>query len=304
LRVVVVGAGAIGSTVAWFLARGGHEVAVVDVRRDHLDAIARDGLVAEPSGDVVRVDTEPGREPPAELVLVATKAFATEEAARGAAHLAGAETLVATVQNGIGTESVLAEVFGSERVLAGTTTIAAELTGPGRVRIADATLGGRSQTVLGCPPGVPDLLPRVEALCAVLSEAGLPAVAVVDAAPARWRKLAFAGSMGALSGLLDATVEETLASAPDVLVALIDEIVMVARAEGVALDPDETRDAALATFTELGPHRASLTVDLAEGRRTEIDALCLEVARRGAALGVATPVNEVVGRLVSARERR
>lgn len=88
------------------------------------------------------------------------------------------------------------------------------------------------------------------------------------------------------------------------LVALIDEIVAVARAEGVALDPDETRASALATFAEIGPHRASLAVDLSAGRRTEIDALCLEVARRGAARGVPTPVNAVVGRLVSARERR
>jgi len=276
----------------------------VDVRRDHLEAIARDGLVAEPAGEAVRVDTEPGPEPPAELVVVATKAFATEEAARGASHLVGEETLVATVQNGIGTEDVLAEVFGAERVLAGTTTIAAEAGAAGRVRIGESTRAGRSLTVLGCPPGAPGLLARVEVLCAAFTDAGLPASAVVDAAPARWRKLAFAGSMGALSGLLDTTVGETLASAPEVLLALIDEIVAVAQAEGVALDRDETRAAALAVFADTGFHRASLAVDLAEGRRTEIDALCLEVVRRGAAHGVPTPVNDVVGRLVSARERR
>jgi 2-dehydropantoate 2-reductase len=110
--------------------------------------------------------------------------------------------------------------------------------------------------------------------------------------------------MGSLSGLLDATVGETLASAPEVLLALIDEIVAVAQAEGVDLDRDETRAAALTVFADTGSHRASLAVDLAEGRRTEIDALCLEVVRRGDAHGVPTPVNDVVGRLVSARERR
>jgi 2-dehydropantoate 2-reductase len=279
-------------------------VGVVDVRRDHLEAIARRGLVADPSGDAVEIDVAPSAERPAALLLVATKTFATAEAARGAAHLAGTDTLVATVQNGIGSEALLADVFGRERVLAGTTTIAAEPSAPGRVLVAASTREGRSRTVLGCPTGRADLLPRVEALCVALSEAGLPATAVRDAAPARWRKLAFAGSMGPLSGLLDMTVEETLARAPAVLVALVDEIVAVAVAEGVALDAEEVRTAALATFAEIGPHRASLAVDLAEGRRTEIDALCLEVARRGRALGVPTPVNEVVGRLVSARELR
>ena len=97
---------------------------------------------------------------------------------------------------------------------------------------------------------------------------------------------------------------ETLAAAPELLHALIDEIVAVARAEGVALDLEETRATALAVYADTEGHRASLAVDLAEGRRTEIDAMCLEVARRGAAHGVPTPVNEVVGRLVSAREPR
>ena len=60
--------GAIGGAIAWHLARAGNDVGVVDVRRDHLDAIARDGLVAEPSGEVVRVETEPA--PPVDLVLI------------------------------------------------------------------------------------------------------------------------------------------------------------------------------------------------------------------------------------------
>ena len=79
---------------------------------------------------------------------------------------------------------------------------------------------------------------------------------------------------------------------------------ITAELDGVALDLEETRATALAVYADTKGHRASLAVDLAEGRRTEIDAMCLEVARRGAAHGVPTPVNEVVGRLVRAREPR
>ena len=297
-----MGAGAIGATVAWHLARAGHDVGVVDVRADHLEVIARDGLVAEPFGEAVRVDVEPSG--PVELALVATKTYATEAAARGAARLVGADTLVGTIQNGIGSEDVLARVFSPEQVLAGTTTIAAEAAAPGRVQVEQSTRDGTTLTVLGCPLTAPELLPRVERICAALSEAGLPGRAVVDPRPARWHKLALAGSMGPLAGLLATTVGGALETAPEVLFALLDEIVAVARAEGVDLDPRRMREEALAVYAVTGDHRTSLAVDLAEGRRTEIDAMCLEVARRGAAHGVPTPVNEVVGRLVSAMERR
>lgn len=302
MRVAVVGIGAIGSTIAWHLARAGHDVGVVDVREDHLEAIAGDGLVALPSGEAVRVDVAPSA--PVELAILAAKTYATEDAARGAARLVGDETLVGTIQNGIGTEDVLATIFRPDQVLAGTTTIAAEGAGPGRVSVERSTREGRTLTVLGCPPSAPTLHPRVERLCAELTASGLPAQAVVDARPARWRKLALAGSMGPLSGLLDATVGATLEHASEVLFALLDEIVAVARAEGVDLDLEQTREDARAVYAVTGDHRTSLAVDLAEGRRTEIDAMCLEVARRGAALGVPAPVNEVVGRLVRARERR
>lgn len=299
MRVAVVGVGAIGGAVSWFLARAGHAVGVVDVRRDHLAAIERDGLVAEPSGEPVRLDTSPRG--PHDLLLVATKSYSTEVAARASAGLTGDATLVATIQNGIGNDRVLAGVFGAHRVLAGATTIDAERAGPGRVRIGAATLAGRSSTVLGPPRDRPELLPRMHRLCAELTAAGLPAAAVDDADVAVWRKLALAGSMGPLAAVLGTTVEQTLACAPAVLVRLLEEIVAVARAEGVGLDAERTRDEALAVFASIGPHRPSMAVDVAEGRRTEIDAMCVEVARRAREHGLDAPANELLGALVRAR---
>jgi 2-dehydropantoate 2-reductase len=301
VRVAVVGAGAIGSTYAWFLARAGHAVAVADVREDHLEVIARDGLVAElPEGEEsVRVATTAG---PADLVIVATKSFATRAAAETARGLLDDETLLATVQNGVGNVATIASVVGPARVLPGSTTVAAEQGGPGRVRIGAATAAGRSLTVLGPPAGVPELLPRVERLCEELTAAGLPAQAVLDGETAVWRKLAFAGSMAPISAVLGLTVAETVAHARPLVETAIEEIVAVARACGADLDAAETRAAAFATFELTGPHRASMAVDVAEGRRTEIDAMCLEVARLGRGHGVATPVNDVVGELVRALE--
>ena len=302
MRVGVVGAGAIGSTYAWYLARCGHDVAVLDVREEQIDAIGRDGLVAVlPDGREEAVEVEASTQAaslaPAEVVLVATKAFATEEAARGALPLAGPATRVTTVQNGLGNVPTLAGVFGAERVVPGSTTVAAEPGGTGRVRIAESVVEGRSTTVLGA---------GLDGFAAALTGAGLRTTVDPDVDLVIWRKLVLAGSMGPLSAALGLTVGATLANGPALalLRRLIDEIAAVAQVCGVSLDAAESWELGQKTFASLGGHRASMAVDLAEGRRTEIDAMCVEVARLGREHGVAAPVNEVVGEIVRALEAR
>jgi len=308
MRVVVVGAGAIGSAYAWLLARAGHDVAIVDVRRDHVEAVARDGLVAVlPDGEqAVRVaaTTEPEALAPAEFVLVATKSFSTREAAARMGPLLRPRTLVATVQNGLGNDRALADVLGPRVVLPGSTTVAAEPAGPGRVRISKATLASGSTTSLGPPRDAPELLGDVRRLCEELTAAGLPAEALPDVDVVVWRKLALAGSMAPLSAVLGFTIADVIENpaATALLRRLVEEIVAVARATGVDLDLDETWALALATYGSVGPHRASMAVDVAERRPTEIDAMCVEVARLGREHGVPAPVNEVVGELVRAIE--
>ena len=309
MRIGVVGAGAIGATYAWFLARAGHEVAVLDVRASHVAAIARRGLVAElPDATAVAAAVEAATDPsglaPAEVALVATKAFATEAAARGAGPLIGPGTWIATVQNGLGNDRALARAVGAARVVPGSTTVAAETAGDGRVRIGESVLAGRSSTVFGPPRGVVAIPPALESFAAALTEAGLPAHVDPDVDLVIWRKLVLAGSMGPLSAALGLTVAGTMASPPavDLLRRLVAEIAAVATACGAALDPDEAWELCRATFGGLGEHRASMAVDLAEGRRTEIDAMCVEVARLGREHGVATPVNDVVGEFVRALE--
>jgi 2-dehydropantoate 2-reductase len=298
----VVGAGAIGCTYAWYLARAGHEVVLLDVREEHIGAIRRDGLIAElPDGGEEAVAVEAATDArslaPADVVLVVTKSFSTEEASRAALPLAGPETRVTTVQNGLGNVEALESVFGAERVVPGSTTVAAEPGGAGRVRVAESVVAGRSTTVLGA---------GLEAFAAALSASGLPAAVDPDVDLVIWRKLVLAGSMGPLSAALGLTVAATMANSPAValLRRLIDEIAAVAQACGVPLDAGASWELGQATFAALGDHRASMAVDLAEGRRTEIDAMCVEVARLGREHGVSAPVNEVVGELVRALEAR
>ena len=219
---------------------------MLDVRASHVAAIARGGLVAElpdatAVGAAVEAATDPSGLAPAEVALVATKAFATEAAARGAGPLIGPGTWIATVQNGLGNDRALARAVGAARVVPGSTTVAAEAAGDGRVRIGESVLAGRSSTVFGPPRGVVGIPPALESFAAALTEAGLPAHVDPDVDLVIWRKLVLAGSMGPLSAALGLTVAGTMANPPAValLRRLVAEIAAVATACGAALDPDE-----------------------------------------------------------------
>lgn len=309
MRIAVVGAGAIGSTYAWRLAAAGHDVAIVDVWREHVETVARDGLTAElPDGSTetvrVRATLEAAEVGEVEAVIVATKSFSTVDAAHAAARCAGPGTWVGTVQNGLGNDARLASVLGPERVLPGATTVGAEMAGPGRVLPNRGVVSNQSMTSFGRPRTAASVPDGVRALCATLTEAGLPAEALDDVDYVIWRKLCLAGSMAPVAAVLRTTVGDVMESdaARGLLERLIAEIVAVGRAGGVALDGDEIWAHAQHVFSTVGKHPPSMTVDVRLGRRTEIDAFCVEVARLGRERGIPTPVNDVVGELIRALE--
>jgi 2-dehydropantoate 2-reductase len=307
MKVAVVGAGAIGSTYAWRLARAGHEVTIVDVWQAHVDAVNANGLVAElPDGtdDPVRMraTSDPEAVGVVDFVLVATKSFSTVDAARSAAACAGSETWIGTVQNGIGNDERLASVLGPDRVLPGSTTVGAEMAGPGRVRVNRGVAAGESLTSFGRPRSADHVPPGVHALCAELTAAGLPAEALDDVDYVIWRKLCLAASMAPVAAVLRSTVGDVMENdaARGLLYRLIEEIAAVGVASGVRLDREEILQHAAHTFATVGKHPPSMAVDVAHGRRTEIDAFCVEVARIGRMHRVETPVNDVIGELVRA----
>jgi 2-dehydropantoate 2-reductase len=316
MRIAVLGAGAVGSTYGALLARGGNDVVLLDVWREHVDAIERDGLVLEaPDGaaTTVRVpaSTDMSRVAGAAAVLVLTKSFATAAAARSIAPSLDPGAIVATLQNGLGNDRVLAAELGTGRVVQGATTIGAELRGPGRVRTSGGALSAGSVTSLGAPPDGTPARARVDELARALDGSGLPAHVTADIAAVAWGKLAMAGPMGPLCGVLGCTIADVLASpaALAVLRRLFDELMAVAVADGARLEPARFWDAAIATFEMVGPHSPSTAVDIAAGRPTEIEALAGEVVRRGAAHGVPTPYTGLVAAVVrsipsSARDGR
>jgi 2-dehydropantoate 2-reductase len=304
-----------GTMFGAHLALEGHDVTLVDVDTDHINAVRDRGVTLRHSDGTTQVvelaaTTNPEHDlslaDGLEAVIVLCKGWANEAAGASIAHAVGHNTWLVTVQNGLGNDRSLATVLPADRVVAGTTTAGALKREPGIVEVTPITSHGGSITQLGPPAagaGAPDSLQLV---ADALTQSGLPCEIHPNADMVIWTKLALAGTAGPLTAALNATVADVVTSpaARELLRALFDEIVEVAGATGVDLDAPHVWDHAIATFDAVGPHTTSMADDLATGRRSEIDSFSLEISRLGTASGVPTPTHDTIGRLIVAREQQ
>ena len=300
LRVCIVGCGAVGSLFAAHLGcLPGVEVWAYDVAEDHVAAINSAGLRLTGHANLtgrVRARTDPGEIPPCPLGIVATKSLFTEAAIRAVAPVfAGAA--VASVQNGVGNEEIIAEHV--PRVIRGTTFPAGHVTAPGVVEM-DAT----GDTWLGPFEAQPAEPEEIQQLAETLTRSGMPTLALADARGAQWTKLIFNAAtnpLGALTGLSHGRLCE-LRPTRRLVSGLVAEGVAVAAALQIALDsdPEVLVDHAAEVAYD---HRASMLQDVLARRRTEIESLNGGIVRFGAQTGVPTPLNEAITALVLGLER-
>lgn len=313
MRVVIIGAGAIGSTAAVRLALAGRDVAVADGWAEHVEAIRERGLrltgglgEATVPVEAVTMDrvAELGR---ADLVLIATKSYDTEAAARLALALVGEDGIVASMQNGMN-DAVVARVVGAERTLGCVVNFGGKMLGPG---VAEC-LGALAPAIeVGSLSAGHD--PRAEEVAALLSDIA-PAVPTDSLAARRWAKLTHNAMFNALAGLTGIPAPPTGGPVPcQVAVNIAAEAIRVARASGVdatgvlGVTADEYLACAAGegvaevheklvqgALTLPAGARPSLLQDIEKGRRTEIDELNGYIVAAGREVGVPTPFNEAV----------
>jgi 2-dehydropantoate 2-reductase len=300
VRICIVGSGAVGSLFAANLALlDDVECWAFDVSRAHVDAINQSGLRLSGAGDVVghpRATSDPAELPEFDFAIVATKAMHTRGALESTAH-ALQQAYVATVQNGLGNEEVIAEFV--PRVIRGTTFPAGKILEPGHVQWdvkGDTTLGPYDERTP---------LAEVERLADACTRAGMPTHAVADARGPQWRKVIFNAAtnpIGALTGLTHGRVCER----PDLralVSGLVDEGKAVAAAQDIELDmdPEELIDHAAKPEVAYN-HKASMLQDVEARRSTEIDYLNGGIVRVGREHGVPTPLNDAIWALVKGVE--
>ncbi len=240
------------------------------------------------------VFTEPDSLSACEIVFIFVKAYDTEAAAASLCGRIGKETIIVSLQNGLGNAEAIARRLPGQALVYGSTSIGACFDGSNRL-----VLGGIGETVIGSAD--PKAL---DAAAGAISRAGLPLRICAEPAREVWQKVAVncaINPLGALLGLRNGEIARNpdLASLQS---ALVTEACDVARAEGWALKAEDIIDRVRATCELTSVNRSSMLQDIEAGRRTEIDALNGAVAARGQASGLAVPLNAAMRALVSAAE--
>lgn len=285
MRIVVMGAGAVGCYFGGLLARAGHDVTFVG-RPDHVAAINAHGLLMETTTfrahAPARATTDPGSVETPDLLLFCVKSGDTEAAGRALAGRVGPQTHILSLQNGVDNAERLAAIVGVA-ALPAIVYAGVEMAGAGHVKHH-----GRGELVIGDSPAS-------GAIAEALSAAGIPTRVRADIDVALWTKLVVNCAYNALSAagplpyapmMQTPGVRETVEDA-------VAECVAVAKACGVALPPDIL--ASTFALAESMPGQLSSTAqDLMRARPTEIDFLNGHIVRKGAAHGIPTPTNRAL----------
>ena len=304
MKIAILGCGAMGSVYAGLLASAGHEVWAVDTWRDHVEAMRTKGLRLEgASGDrTVKVNATLTASDAGvcDLVIIATKARDVETAARAAKSLLGPQTLVLSIQNGLGGPDVTASVLGRERVAVGVVGgFGASMRGPGH-----AHHNGMELVRLGELSG--PVSPRLEAVAEVWRSGGFKVKCFDDIDQLVWEKLICNVCFSGTCAVTERTVGEVMEDPDAFIVAsgCAAEAFAVARKRGIKLGFDEPVAYVRDFGSKIPNARPSMLLDLMAKRRSEIDAINGAIPPAAKALGLAAPYNEVISGLVRAKERR
>lgn len=300
-RIAVVGSGAIGSYYGGKLAAAGHEVHFL-VRGD-LSEIRQKGLHLTGQDEdvhIARVNCSNSTEEigPCDLVLIAVKTISNPDLPALLPPLLHPDTLLLTLQNGLGNEEFLAGHFGEERVLGGLCFIC--LNRISRTRVERADYGHLSLGEFQRAP-----LPRTEELAALFRSGGITCNVVENLGLERWRKLVWNipfNGLSILAGEIDTAAILRDEHLRGTTLAIMEEVIEAANRCGYPLEISTAAEQMNRTET-MGAYKPSTLLDFEAGRPLEIEAIWGEPFWRAQAAGAPTPRLQMLYALLRALDQ-
>jgi len=303
MRIAIVGAGALGLYYGAQLQRSGGDVHFL-LRRDYA-AICADGLRVESVDGDFHLPKIHGYSRSEEigivdLVLIGLKTFANAQMVGLVRPLVGPQTVLLTLQNGLGNEDCLAAAFAPEQIMGGIAFLCANRGAPGTVRHL-----GEGRIRLGEFCG--GLSSRAEKLAALFTAAGVPCQAVADLNRARWEKLVWNIPFNGLCALTGKDVTELLADhcVRAEVVALMTEVVAAGNAQGLTepIDPDRFIPRLIEMTDKMDHYRPSMMLDRLAGQPLELESIYALPLRAAGQKGVSLPRTAFLHALLSLGEK-
>ena len=301
-KIGIIGSGSIGTYYGAKLAHEGSDVHFL--MRGDLSEVRRDGIFVRGEGENFRVGkvncynstTEIG---PCDLAIIAVKATSNSDLLNLIPPLLKKETMLLTLQNGLGNEEFLAEHFGAERVLGALCFIAVDRhskTEVERYAYGHVVLGEFNR----------QSQPRTREIAAEFSDAKVHCSVNDDLARERWRKLIWNipfNGLSILAGGIDTATIVRDKHLRELTTALMSEVITAANKCGHALPRDAWHEHIKRSETMAG-YKPSTLQDWEMGKPLEIEAIWGEPVRRAAACGATMPLTEMIYVLLNKMDQR
>ncbi|MBM09554.1 MAG: 2-dehydropantoate 2-reductase [Magnetovibrio sp.] len=305
MKIAVVGVGAMGAIYAGFFADAGHEVWAIDIWKEHIDAIKNRGLrVSGASGDRIVTSINASDQlvdaGVCDLYIIATKASGVGEAASAISSLVGSNSLVLTIQNGLGAIERIAEYMDISNVLLGVADgFGASIKSPGH-----AHHNGMNLIRLGETSG--GVSERLDLVTRIWQQAGFKAKAFDDINQLIWEKYICNCTYSAPCTVFSCTLGELMENSANFKIALgcTKEVFELGEAKGIVFSFDDPVNYVINFGKKMPNAKPSMLLDHEVGRLSEIDAINGKAVELGQELGISTPYNETVSAIVRTLEKR
>ncbi|WP_414052288.1 ketopantoate reductase family protein [Macrococcus animalis] len=306
MKIAIAGAGAMGGRVGLYLTESGQDVVMLDKWQDHVDAMNNNGITVNSYGEQTNHKVKAVHmfeyNEPVELVILLTKALTAEETIDNLIKqgVITKETKVMSLMNGLGHGDMLMRKLSEDQVILAVTMWSAGLKGPGEL-----ILEGTGNIEFGYPDGHVDAF--IEQLKVILDDAKLNGVISNDIVTTIWNKALVNCCFNTYCSVTDKRIGEfgTYEKSDEMLMPLVKEIIAVGATKGAKLEFEATMNKFHKMYSPevVGLHYPSMTQDIHNGRKTEVDFLTGAVSRYGDEAGIETPYCDILTHLVHQIEK-
>lgn len=301
MKIAIVGPGAIGCLFAYFLSKSKEEIWLLDKNPERAKKLKNNGIRIEGISGTglakVNVASEPKEIGLTELIFITVKSYDTKEAIKNVKPIISKESLVLTIQNGLGNTEIISEIVDQDRVLGGITNQGATLLDTGCIKHA-----GKGETVIGRLDN--KISSELRSIRELFNKVGIETRLSKDIKGLIWSKLIINAGINGLTAITRLNNGRLIEfeTTRKILREAVNEAIRVAKKKRIKLAYDDPLSKVEAVCEATSGNISSMLQDVLKEKRTEIDFINGAIVRQAESMNIPVPVNTVITNLIKAIE--
>ncbi len=309
-KILIYGTGALGTIFGGFLQKNQCDVTFIG-RSDHFRTILKEGIKISGIWGEHYISPIQGYtdyqavEKKFDIILLCVKSIHTDLAAQQASSLLNADGIMISIQNGLNNIETISKYIGKNRTVGGRVIFGVEIAAPGHAVVTVYA----NKVLLGAPFDEvnKDLIKYINLQ---LNKSGIPTeiVSQKDIISSIWGKVLYNSALNPLGAILNVNYGKLGESqyAKSIMEEILKEIFIVLSRKGIIVNYTNYQEYFQYLLSTQIPatydHHSSMNQDLSQGRKTEIDSLNGAISKHGSKLGISTPYNDLITRLIKFKE--